>query len=477
MEFRKMTACRAAEAVNNGETTACQLIGEILERCNALNGKLNTFIKIAGPEALEQAAAVDKQVKSGQKLPLAGVPVAVKDDLCCRNLPTSFGSPAFKNFISPYGAAAVEKLTDAGAVVIGKTNLDDMSIGSTTTSSPAGPALNPWAPDRVAGSAGAAAVAAGQCLISLESDSGGALRQGASHCGVIGLRPTMGRVSRHGLHTFASSFGQIGITASATDDILAALEVISGFDARDASTALYREMPAKKNTAVEPETIKIGYPTAVIALLDPDHRNLMERAREDIEARGFQLTDFKLDLLAEALRSYYIIAFAETSSNLSRFDGIRFGMADYAENLDELYNKSRRLTFGQEARRRSIFGTFILSQGNYDRYYRQALKIWTLVRREFTAVLDQCDLLLMPAVRTLPQFVTEQIDFCRLYEDDLFCAPVSLAGLPSLCLPVGEVDQLPVGLQLVGRPFSEEMLIGAASRIIPEIKFPPNVIC
>ena len=251
-----MTACRAAEAVNNGETTACQLIGEILERCNALNGKLNTFIKIAGPEALEQAAAVDKQVKSGQKLPLAGVPVAVKDDLCYSALPTSFGSPAFKNFISPYGAAAVEKLTDAGAVVIGKTNLDDMSIGSTTTSSPAGPALNPWAPDRVAGSAGAAAVAAGQCLISLESDSGGALRQGASHCGVVGLRPTMGRVSRYGLHTFASSFGQVGITASTTDDILAALEVISGFDARDASTALYREMPAKKTPLWSPRLLK-----------------------------------------------------------------------------------------------------------------------------------------------------------------------------------------------------------------------------
>lgn len=213
MEFEKLTACRTAEAVNRREISAYRLIEKTLARCNDLNSKLNIFVSIAETEALEQAEAVDKKVLNGQKLPLAGVPVAVKDDFCYSALPTTFGSPAFEKFSPPFNAAAVEKLLDAGAIVIGKTNLDGMSMGSTTASSPIGPARNPWAVDRVAGSAGAAAVAAGMGLISLESDSGGALRQGASHCGVIGLRPTAGRISRYGLNTFSSSFGQAGIIA------------------------------------------------------------------------------------------------------------------------------------------------------------------------------------------------------------------------------------------------------------------------
>lgn len=468
MESEKLTACRVAEAVNSGELKACQLIEETMARCKDLNGRLNLFISTAGAQALEQARAVDEKIKSGMKLPLAGVPVAVKDDFSYSALPTTYGSPAFKMFRSPYDAAAVEKMVAAGAVIIGKTNLDAMSMGSTTLTSPAGPALNPCAADRVAGSAGAAAVAAGICMIALDSDSGGALRQGASHCGVFGLRPTVGRVSRYGLNIFSSSFGQVGIAASSNDDIQLVLAVISGFDHRDASTAICEEKSPVEGNALEPVSIKIGWPDALFEKLEAGHREVLEQAGEKFQARGFQFTNLKLDLLNGVLQAYYVIAMAEASSNLSRFDGIRFGEAADAENLEELYHKSRRLILGPEARRRSIFGTFLLSEGSYDLYYRQALKVWQLVRQEFAAALRQCDMLLLPAVRKLPHPAAKPVDFCDLYEDDIFCAPVSMAGLPSLCLPAGKVDQLPIGMQLVGPSFKEEWLIETASRIFTE---------
>ena len=476
MDLRKLTACQVAEVVTSGEITAYQLIEETLERCKVVNDKLNTFMHIADNEALEQAAVVDKMVKTGLKLPLAGVPVAVKDDLCSSALPTTFGSPAFKNFRSPYSAAVVDKLLDAGAVVLGKTNLDDLSMGSTAATSYIGPALNPWIADRVAGSAGAAAVAAGQCLIAIGSDSSGALRQGASHCGVFGLRPTMGRVSRYGLSMASSSFGQVGVTAASTEDILIALEVISGSDIRDASTTVYRENSAEGSHKQVPTEIKIGYSSSYLDLLDLDHQIIQDQAMKKVKSDGYQLVDLRLDLLAEGLRAYYVIAMAEASSNHSRYDGIRFGVAADVENLDQLYSKSRSLTFGREARRRSIFGTFILNHGSYDRYYRQALKVWNLVRRGFETALDQCDLLLLPVVRNLPHAAAEQVEFLRLYEEDIFCAPVSMTGLPALTLPAGELNQIPVGMQLVGRPFSEKLLLSTAYRLTPEIRLPPNGI-
>ncbi len=473
MELGKLTASRTAEAVNRGEFSAYRLIEETLARCNELNSKLNIFVSVAGPGALEQAQAVDEKVKGGLKLPLAGVPVSVKDDLCYSALQTTFGSPAFNKYRSPFSAAAVEKMIDAGAIVIGKTNLDDMSMGSTTASSPAGPTLNPWDPERVAGSAGAAAVASGLCMIAMESDSGGALRQGASHCGVIGLRPTRGRVSRYGLNMFSSSFGQIGITAASAGDISAPLDVISGFDTRDALTALYKGKPIEKGRISEPGAMSIGCPGAVIEMLKDGHRETFEQARQKVCAKGFQLRDLKLDLLTEALRSYYVIAMAESSSNLSRYDGIRFGDSADVDNLEDLYYKSRRFTFGPEACRRSIFGTFLLSDSNYDLYYRQALKTRQLVGQELTAALEQCDLLLLPVVKASPHRITQQVDFCQLYGEDIFCIPASMAGLPSICLPAGQVDQLPLGMQLIGPSFSEEMLIETATRIVPEIEFPP----
>ncbi len=482
MESRPMTARQAADAVNRGEISARRLTEDALKRCTDLNKKLNTFLYIAGAEALEAADEVDQKVKSGQKLPLAGVPLAVKDDFCYSPLPTSFGSPAFAQSFSPYSAAAVEKLIEAGAVVIGKTNLDDMGIGSTTLSSPAGPALNPWSDKNPAGSAGAAAVAAGQCLLALDSDSGGALRQGSSHCGVFGLRPTTGLISRYGLALTSSSFGQAGIVAPAAEDIFTALQALSGFDPRDAATAASKELPdadsAATATAIEPASLKIGCPSIKGDLLDASHSAIFDQSRERFRDKGFQLIDIKLDLLVEALRAYYVIALSEISSNLSRYDGIRFGKAAAADNLDDLYDQSRGLTFSREARRASIFGTALLSQGSYDRYYRQALKVWSMVRHEFLIALGQCDILMLPAVRTLSGLnIATEKDLTARFEEDLFCAPVSMAGLPSLTLPAGELEQQPVGIQLIGPAFREKLLIAAAAQIDPQVKMPPERAC
>jgi len=477
VDLKKMNACRTAEAVSRGELSARRLIEETLEHCAALNDKLNTFINIAGSEALEQAAAVDEKVKSGKKLPLAGVPLAVKDDFSCSTLPTSFGSPSFKKYYSPHNASAVEKLLDAGAVVIGKTNLDDMSMGSTTATSHEGPARNPWSLDLLAGSAGSAALAAGQCLLALESDSGGALRHGASHCGVFGLRPTTGRVSRFGLNFFSSSFGQVGIAAVSGEDLRTALSLITGFDERDASTAVYRDYSSSPVAPQNEGSPTLGYPASVIDMLDAGRQEIFEQIRGKFAGEGFEVEELELFLLSEALRAYYIIAYAESSSNLSRFDGIRFGEAAHADNLDELYFKTRGGTFGREARRRSVFGTYLLSKGSFETYYRQALKVWSLVRQEFAAVFEQCDYLLLPAVHERPGRADEDGDFLNLYEKDIFSAPVSMTGLPALCLPAGQVENIPIGFQLIGRSFSEERLIEAGTKIVPEIQYPSGGAC
>jgi len=476
VELRPMTACQAAGAVNRGEISARHLTEDVLERCSDLNKSLNTFLHIAGAEALEAADEVDRKVKSSAcKYPDR---IAVKDDFCYRPLPGSFGSSAFKQSFSPYSAAAVEKLVEAGAVVIGKTNLDDMGIGSTTLSSPAGPALNPWSANRPAGSAGAAAVAAGQCLLALDSDTSGALRQGSSHCGVFGLRPTTGLISRYGLALTSSSFGQAGIIASAAEDIFAALQVLSGFDPRDAATAAGKNLPDTDDVAIEPGSLKIGCPSIKGDLLDADHRALFDQSRERFADNGFQLTEIKLNLLVEALRAYYVIALSEISSNLSRYDGIRFGKAADADNLDDLYDQSRGLTFGREARRASIFGTALLSQGSYDRYYRQALKVWSMVRHEFKIAFDQCDLIILPVVRRLSDLkIATEEDLTARFEEDLFCAPISMAGLPSLTLPAGELEQQPVGIQLIGPAYREKLLIAVAAQINPQVKMPPQRAC
>ncbi len=473
MDLKELTAHRAAEAVNNGDISARRLIEKVLEHSERVNEKLNTFTCLAGDEALKKADAVDQQVKNGFSLPLAGVPLAVKDDYCYSALPTGFGSSAFKGNITPYSASAVEKLISAGAVVIGKTNIDDMGIESATATSPDGFSLNPWDQQKLAGSAGAAAVAAGQCLLALESDSGGSLRQGASHCGVFGLRPTPGRVSRYGLNLFSGSFGRPAFAAAAPSDMGIALQILSGYDEKDVSTSVCRESQGNILLEKNPAKITIAFPEDVAALSGTETAEQLKLFRAMASEQGFTTADCSLKLLPEALRAYYIIAYAETSSSFARYDGIRFGQAAEAGDLEELYTKTRRLTFGREARRHSIFGTYLLSKGGFETYYRQALKVWAMVKQDFDKIFTSCDLLALPAVKNPPRLAGSTFDFLEFCEDYLFSAPVSMAGLASVCLPVGFEAGLPVGMQLAGRPFSDEILIYAAGLLVPEIKFPP----
>lgn len=443
-----------------GDISAAELIEKTLQNCEVLNEGLNIFTAIAGIDALEQAKAVDRRVKNGEKPVLAGVPVAVKDDICYGVLPTTIGSTPFQDFISPITATAVERVMDAGAVVIGKTNLDNMGQGSTTLSSPFGPAVNPWIPERAAGSAGAAAVATGACMIALESDSGGALRQGASHCGVTGLRPTLGRISRYGLTAYSPSFATVGITALNSGNVLPVLDVLTGFDERDVSTAVFPDKNEKDGGFKGIENFTVGYPAGVFKMLAPEYFDLFRGIKQDYIAAGINLEEIDLGLLQEGLRAYHVIASAESSSTHARFDGIRFGKAADAENLDQMYLETRRNMLGPDARRCSVFGAYLLSKGNYDLYYRQALKVKTMIIRDMTETLNACDCFLLPVVNTQPPVIAGKRDFIDQLNDDLFCAPASLAGLPSLCLPFGRTGQLPVGLQVVGRPFDEKTLLG-----------------
>jgi aspartyl-tRNA(Asn)/glutamyl-tRNA(Gln) amidotransferase subunit A len=318
-------------------------------------------------------------------------------------------------------------------------------------------------------------VAAGQCLLVLESDSGGALRQGASHCGVFGLRPTPGRVSRYGLNLSSGSFVRPAIAAAASVDMGIALQVLSGYDEKDVLTSVCRESHGNIWPEKNPANITIAFPEEVAALAGHETIEKQKIFRAMASERGFNTVDCSLKMLPEALRAYYVIAYAETSSSFARYDGIRFGQAAEAGDLEELYTKTRRLTFGPEARRRSVFGTYLLSKGGFETYYRQALKVWAMVKQDFDKVFTGCDLLALPAVKNPPRLAGSTFDFLELYEDDLFSAPVSMAGLASVCLPVGFESGVPAGIQLAGRPFSDEVLVYAAGLLVPEIKFPPAV--
>ena len=467
MDFTTMSAGRLADAVNKGELEARDTVEKILGKIEAVNSKLNIFSSMAGENALEQAAAIDNKIKNGICLPLAGVPLVIKDDLIYKALPTSFGSQQFKAFVAPFSAAVVEKMTAAGAVIIGKTNTDNMGIGSTTLNSPLGPTLNPCNTARVAGSAGAAALKSGICSLALESDSGGASRHGASNCGVFGLLPSAGMVSRHGLSMHCGSFGRVGIAARFMEDLPVAFKIISGYDPRDVATAAFNNQNKSREKDDNISALTIGFPGVVFNLLDQTHLNIFLKLIEKIKEAGLKVTEVDLNHLPEAVRAYQVIASAEASSTLSRFDGIRFGAAVEADELEELYCKTRRATFGIETIRRSVFGTYLLSKGGHDRYYRKALQVWKMVREEFRRGYEKCDLLLMPAVGMLPPLAEDRLSFIDLYENDLFTAPVSMGGNPVLTLPAGNIEGLPVGVQLVAPYMDDQFLLSTALRLDP----------
>jgi aspartyl-tRNA(Asn)/glutamyl-tRNA(Gln) amidotransferase subunit A len=478
MRERAHTVAETAERVARGDVTAEALTRSTLDAIRA--SAPGTFLSIAGDAALEAARAVDQKRARGEALgPLAGVPIAVKDALVTTDMPTTAGSrillsqiddppdPA-RGFRSPYDATAVARLRAAGAILVAKTNMDEFAMGSSNENSAFPPPKNPHDPTRVAGGSSggsAVAVAAGLVPASIGSDTGGSIRQPASFVGAVGVKPTYGRVSRFGLIAFASSLDQIGAFASDVDGARRVLATIAGHDPAD-ETSLRRGAEDLVDPA--PAAIaglRIGVPEEYFAEgLDADVARRVRDALAIFEARGATLVPITLPHTRYAVATYYVIATAEASSNLARFDGVRYGLAAPADSLGELYRSTRNLGFGREVKRRILLGTFVLSAGYYDAYYVQAQRARTLIRRDFSAAFERVDVIAAPTSPTVAfPLGARTADPLAMYLSDVCTLPASLAGLPALSLPTpSAAGELPVGLQIIARPLDDARLFGVA---------------
>lgn len=452
------------------DRSATEITQDYLDRIAALEPRLHSYLTLTGDRALEQAAAIDAKIAAGEPLgPLAGIPIALKDNLCTQGVKTTCASRILENFVPPYESTVTQKLQDAGAIALGKTNLDEFAMGSSTENSAFGVTANPWDLDRVpGGSSGgsAAAVAAGECAVALGSDTGGSIRQPASFCGVVGLKPTYGLVSRYGLVAYASSLDQIGPLAPTVTDAAILLGAIAGHDPQDA-TSLKVEIPdytqflkpslAGLRIGIIQETLGDGLSAPVSAAV--------EQALKELEALGTSLQTISCPRFAYGLPTYYIIAPSEASANLARYDGVNYGYRDEsATSLLEMYTKTRAQGFGPEVKRRIMIGTYALSAGYYDAYYLRAQKVRTLIKADFQAAFETVDVLVCPTSPTTAFKAGEKTaDPLSMYLSDLMTIPVNLAGLPGLSLPCGfDPEGLPIGLQLIGNALREDLLFHVA---------------
>lgn len=456
-----------------GDLSAVEVTEAFLKRIHALDPSLHAFLYVDAEGALAQAGYVQDQVLARSKgstvdvPPLAGIPVAVKDNICTRGIPTTCGSRILEGWRPPYDATVVERLRRAGAVILGKTNLDEFAMGSSTENSGFGPTRNPWDLTRVpGGSSGgsAAAVAAGLAPLALGSDTGGSIRQPAALCGIVGLKPTYGRVSRYGLVAFASSLDQIGPMARTVTDCALLLNVIAGNDPRDSTSANLLCPDFSRALRADVQGLRIGIPgECFVEGLQPEVRAAVLKAAALFSDLGAVCEEISLPHLAYALPTYYLIAPAEASSNLARYDGVQYGYRANAGDLYAMYARTRREGFGAEVKRRIMLGTYALSAGYYEAFYLKALKVRTLIKRDFDVAFQRYDLILMPTSPTVAFRLGEKVtDPLQMYLNDIFTIPVSLAGLPGISIPCGFADGLPIGLQLVGRPFDEETVLRAA---------------
>jgi len=464
------TAEEIAAAVRSGSASAEDVARAFLKHADATAERLGTYLHRMPDEALRAARAVDQKRASGAPLgALAGVPVAIKDNICIRGVPTTCGSKILQGYRPPYDAHVIERLRAADAVVVGKTNCDEFAMGSSTENSAYHPTKNPWDLARVpGGSSGgsAAAVAAREAPVAYGSDTGGSVRQPAAFCGVYGLKPTYGAVSRYGLVAFASSLDQIGPFARTARDTALAYNAVAGPDARDMTSRA--EARPVDLAALERgvQGLTIGIPRDLLAGegLAPEIRACFDAAAAALAAHGAKLTDVALPNSKHAIATYYLIAPAEASSNLARYDGVRYGLRAGDGDLRSMYERTRGKGFGREVRRRILLGTYALSAGYYDAYYLRAQKVRTLVRRDFLTSLAHADALLLPVTPTTAFGLGEKVeDPLAMYLNDIYSIPASLAGVPALSFPAGfGATGLPIGLQLVGRPFGEETLLRVA---------------
>ncbi len=470
------SAVETRAAVAGGTTSALEVAREALARIDGANPRLNAFTQVFHDAALERARAIDARIVAGEAVgPLAGVPVALKDNICTAQGRTTCASRMLEDYESPFDATAAARLLEAGAVIVGKTNLDEFAMGSSTEHSCFGPVKNPWDETRVpGGSSGgsAAAVAAGLVPIALGSDTGGSIRQPAALCGVLGVKPTYGRVSRYGLVAFASSLDQIGPFARSCADAATVLEVVCGIDPRDATSAAV-EVPSFTNELDDAiEEPRLAVPRQ--AFSEANHPAVTASFRAAIETYtklGARIVEIDLPLIDEAIAAYYIVAPAEASSNLARFDGVRYGRRaklEAGQGLMDLYCRSRSEGFGAEVQRRIMLGTHVLSSGYYDAYYTTALKVRRRLKRDFDAAFRAgCHAVLMPATPGPAFRIGEKTgDPMAMYLEDVYTVAVNLAGLPGLSMPAGFAEEggksLPLGVQLIGQPFEEAGLLRIA---------------
>ncbi|RMF16105.1 MAG: Asp-tRNA(Asn)/Glu-tRNA(Gln) amidotransferase subunit GatA [Gammaproteobacteria bacterium] len=474
MDVRKLTLKQAIDGLSAGTFSAEELARSWLTTIRESDSALNSFVTLDEEYTLAQAREADRKRTSGEVLPLAGVPVAYKDIFCTQGLKTTACSKILGNFVPPYESTVTQKLKEAGAICLGKTNMDEFAMGSSNESSFFGPARNPWDTDRVpGGSSGgsAAAVAAGLAPAALGTDTGGSIRQPAAFCGITGMKPTYGRVSRRGIIAFASSLDQAGPMTRTAEDAAILLNHMCGRDPWD-STSSSEAVP--DFTAELANSLKgkvLGLPKEYFAgELDSGIADALDAARKVLEQMGVTFREISLPHTHLAVPAYYVIAPAEASANLARYDGVRFGYrCENPQNLDDLYTRSRAEGFGEEVKRRILVGTYALSAGYYDAYYRKAQQIRRLIRDDFLKAFEEVDAIFCPTTPDVAFRLGEKTDDpVKMYQEDLFTIPVSLAGLPALSMPCGLVNGLPAGVQLVAPHFEESRLLNIAHQFQTE---------
>lgn len=470
MELTRLSALELGRRIQNREISAVEATEACLRKIEEKEKTYHAFLTVERERALSRARQIQAQIQAGEQTgPLAGVPAAIKDNLCLSGVKTTCGSRMLEHFVPPYTATAVERLLAAGAVILGKTNMDEFGMGSTTETSAFGVTRNPYDPDRVpGGSSGGscAAVALEECFYALGSDTGGSVRQPSSHCGVVGLKPTYGTVSRYGLVAYASSLDQIGPIGKTVADCAAVLEVMAGYDEKDSTSWKREELCLTEGLGQGVKGLRIGIPKDYLGEgLNPEVKAAVLQAASVLEQEGALVEEFELGLVPYAIPAYYLIASAEASSNLARFDGVKYGFRQStAEGLHEMYKQTRSEGFGAEVKRRILLGSFVLSAGYYDAYYLKALKTKALIKGAFDQAFSRYDLILGPvAPATAPRLGESLSDPLKMYLSDSYTVAANLAGLPAISVPCG-ADQkgLPMGFQLIADCFREKTLLQAA---------------
>ena len=470
--MHRTTITQARELLNSKKLSSVQLTEAVFARIDAVEDKVKAFTHLMREKAIEQAKAADVRISKGEEQPLLGVPIALKDLICTQGSRTTCASKILDQFVAPYNATVVNRLNAAGAVIVGKTNMDEFAMGSSNENSSHHATMNPWALDRVpGGSSGgsAAAVAAHECIAALGSDTGGSIRQPAGFCGVTGLKPTYGRVSRFGLVAFASSLDQIGPITKSVADAATLMNVIGGKDDLDSTSA---DVPLPDFTQALDQDVKgmkLGIPKEYFTGgMQPEVEKSVQEGIRTLESLGMQTVEVSLPHLDYAVAAYYIIACAEASTNLSRYDGVKYGYrSSKSDNLVNMYENTREEGFGEEVKRRIILGTFVLSSGYYDAYYLKGQQVRTLIKQDFENALEKCDVIAAP-VTPYPAFkLGEKLDDpLQMYLADIYTISANLAGIPAMSIPCGFVgkENLPIGLQLMGKHFDEANLIAVGHK-------------